>query len=317
MVTTYKEIEQLFVKKDKIIFYFKGNKNKEYGVVAQKIDNKPSWRFFIEEWKGNNWKVYDSWITKKMTKQEFKENLLFPTLKKFGFKDKQEKKIEKEKLDLGIKKDNKNKPKLNISMIKKDLPFEISEPTFITRGFEIRELIDSWKEGLKELERKFDFDVYLPTKKKNLQRPLVWTLLQKQSFILNLIMTGKFSPYIAVIRKKDQENYSSNYEVIDWKQRLTTLISFYKNEFPIEINGYEYYRKDLDESFEEIAWNRQMSLTKKYLDSIYITGYTAQEIYFKDNEKKVISDEDKIEWFKQLNFLWTPQDKKHLENLIK
>src|SRR6478609_5935406 len=72
----------------------------------------------------------------------------------------------------------------------------------------------------------FDFDVFLPSKNKNLQRPLVWSLLQKQELILS-ILKGVILPPITVLQYKDKRNNDKSiYKVIDGKQRICTIISF-------------------------------------------------------------------------------------------
>ena len=71
----------------------------------------------------------------------------------------------------------------------------------------------------------FDFDVYLPSKTMNLQRPLVWTQAQKEALIESIIVK-RFIPPISAIYTDE-----SVYQVIDGKQRLTTLIAYLNNEF--------------------------------------------------------------------------------------
>lgn len=61
---------------------------------------------------------------------------------------------------------------LKLSDVRKKLPFRISNPLGM---FTIGDMATGrW--GMT-----FDFDVFLPSKGKNLQRPLVWTLLQNNS----------------------------------------------------------------------------------------------------------------------------------------
>ena len=145
---------------------------------------------------------------------------------------------------------------------------------------------------------KFDFDVFLPSKGMNLQRGLCWTLLQKQEFIIS-ILKGCPIPKIAVIRQKQFSFDDGVYEVIDGKQRITTYLDFVAGKFPIIYNGEEYYIKDLDENTRneiEYRCDFRGDLAYSYADS-------------------PISDEEKIEWFKQINFLGTPQDIEHLNKL--
>lgn len=148
-----------------------------------------------------------------------------------------------------------------------------------------------------------DFDVYLPTKKKNLQRPLVWSLFQKQQLILSALKGIKLPPIQFVLYtddslRSDNVEKQQTYKIIDGKQRLTTLISYYRGEFPIIWEDKEYYFKDLDE------WAaRRISHVTLDSDRVYA--------YHDDN----LSDDQLIAWFEMINFAGTPQDVEHLNNL--
>jgi hypothetical protein len=140
----------------------------------------------------------------------------------------------------------------------------------------------------------WDFDVYLPSKGCNLQRPLVWTLQQKQEFIKS-VLKGIPLPVVTVIQTKNDKM-----EVIDGKQRLTTLISFVNGEFPIIHNNQEYFYKDLPETFQA------------QLDRF---GDLKFDIYYPPYTTDTFSDEQKITMFEYLNFTGTPQDQEHLNKL--
>ena len=149
---------------------------------------------------------------------------------------------------------------------------------------------------------KVDFDVFLPTKNVNLQRGLVWSDLQKQELILS-VFKQKFGSYNGVrlippfhaVRLSDTE-----FQIIDGKQRLTTLISYYNNEFPIEINGEKYFYNDLDKQLQNA-----------------ISGFSVELIIKYHYDDDPVTDEDKINWFEIINYSGTPQEKSHLENLKK
>ena len=145
----------------------------------------------------------------------------------------------------------------------------------------------------------FDFDVYLPSKGMNLQRPLVWTLLQKQQFIES-ILKGCPIPKITVIRHEpDETRKNTIYQIIDGKQRVTTYLAFINNEFPLVFNDQEYYFKDLGEDLHYEIESR-----------FYFRGDLAYSYW-----DTPISDEDKITWFNQINFAGTPQDMEHMNKL--
>lgn len=146
-----------------------------------------------------------------------------------------------------------------------------------------------------------DFDVFLPSKNMNLQRPLVWTLQQKQELIIS-ILKGIELPTISVIIYKDEETRKLNKQIIkiiDGKQRITTIISFVKNEFPLTVKGIDYYYTDLED------------------DALCIfRTFTFRSDRMYEYPDDIISDNDKIAWFEMINFAGTPQDIAHL-NLIK
>lgn len=141
----------------------------------------------------------------------------------------------------------------------------------------------------------FDFDVYLPSKKMNLQRDLCWTLLQKQELILS-ILKGLRLPPVSVIHRDHTKYY-----VIDGKQRLCTILQFIHGEFALEVNNHFYFLKDFDENCRY-----------KFM-SYDIVGDVAYE--YTDDDPVLFSDDDKIQWFTLLNFSGTQQDKAHLNKL--
>jgi len=149
-----------------------------------------------------------------------------------------------------------------------------------------------------------DFDVYLPTKKKNLQRPLVWKLYQKQELILSVLKGIQLPPIQFILFTDDTDKTKSAsektqvYKIIDGKQRLSTLFSFVRGEFPIIWEGKEYFINDLDE------WAKR-AVTHLTLPSDRVYEYP----------DAMLTDDQKIAWFEMINFAGTPQDIKHLENL--
>lgn len=153
---------------------------------------------------------------------------------------------------------------------------------------------------------KIDFDVYLPTKAKNLQRPLVWSLLQKQELILSILKDISI-PALAIIQhtKNDSnKRRDRTYEIIDGKQRLSSLISFAKGEFPINFKGQDYYIKDLEP-------DANRTITNYWVKADVAYSYT----YDDGSLEAFITDDEKIAWFEMINFAGTPQDIEHLNNL--
>ncbi|QQO97063.1 protein of unknown function DUF262 [Cellulophaga phage Nekkels_1] len=145
-----------------------------------------------------------------------------------------------------------------------------------------------------------DYDVYLKTKGINLQRDFVWNIHQKRELIWSMLMNRKI-PRMAmmnVILKGD--SVDGVYQVIDGKQRLSTMIDFYRRAFTLLIDGKEYYFNDLPIDYQRVISGYQFSY------------YLANEEY-----NKPFSDEDKINWFMYINFAGTEQDKKHFDKLKK
>lgn len=143
-------------------------------------------------------------------------------------------------------------------------------------------------QGLSVARDKFDFDVYLPTKKLNLQRPLVWTLDQKQALIESVIIKRAIPPICVIQTCEDV------YQVIDGKQRLSAFIDYIEGGF--DFCGY--YCNELPEV---------------YLDQIKRHSILAYRLCEYDEQ---ITDADKIEWFKWINFSGTPQDASHISKLL-
>jgi uncharacterized protein with ParB-like and HNH nuclease domain len=144
----------------------------------------------------------------------------------------------------------------------------------------------------------FDFDVYLPSIEKNLQRPLVWTLEQKQALIFTILRDQKLNSIVVVQVKGHEQKENYLFKVIDGKQRLTTLFGFIDNDFAIVVNNKTYYYRDLPSDCQ-----RQ------------ITGYYLTWDVHYHYEDEPITDQTLIDMFEEVNFLGTPQDIEHLNSL--
>lgn len=145
----------------------------------------------------------------------------------------------------------------------------------------------------------FDFDVFLPSIGMNLQRPLVWTLHQKQQLIISLLKGIKI-PIMTLIEVSDGVSIDRQrtYQVIDGKQRLNAILSFCKGEFPIVADGTEYFFDTLPDD------------CRREINGYWITcdmGYEYQD--------DPIPDSEKIRWFGLINFAGTAQDGEHMEAL--
>ena len=141
-------------------------------------------------------------------------------------------------------------------------------------------------------KEKMDFDVYLPSIGMNLQRDLVWTIDQKRELIWSILIKRRI-PRMAMICTSDE-----TYQVIDGKQRLSAMFDFYDNKFTLNIEGDELLFSELPIDYQRI------------IASYHIPYYIYHEYSQGD-----VSDQDKIDWFKYINFAGTPQEAKHMSKL--
>lgn len=143
-----------------------------------------------------------------------------------------------------------------------------------------------------------DFNVWLPTLGVNLQRGYVWDLNQKRELIWS-ILKNRNIPRMAMMNVLSDEHQDGVYQIIDGKQRLSSMLGFYRNEFTLLIDDKEYYFSELPSDYQNA-----------------IKGY--QFPYYIANEvvKGDFTDKDKVDWFLQINFAGTAQDKEHFDKLV-
>ena len=176
--------------------------------------------------------------------------------------------------------------KLELSDLRKKFTFSMN---YGLSAFTMRDIIED------RYGYSLDFDVYLPSKGINLQRPFCWTLDQQREFIISLLK-GINIPLMALIHYNHEV-----FKVIDGKQRLSAWMWFCEGKFSIIVNDEEYYFKDLEPLAQsELMWSRWVKADVAY-----------------EYPDKLISDDDKIAWFEMINFTGTPQDIEHLKNLKK
>lgn len=143
------------------------------------------------------------------------------------------------------------------------------------------DIFDTQDKGL------FDFDVYLPSIKENLQRPQCWNVEMKKRFIFSVLL-GKYVPPISLVYIETDEH--EKVEVIDGKNRILSLLEFRNNDFPIEINGQAVWFMDYETTF-----TRRL----KHLTSNRLMSYNY----------KPVSDLEKIKLYQLSSFEGVPQDK--------
>jgi len=143
-----------------------------------------------------------------------------------------------------------------------------------------------------------DYDVYLPSKQMYLQRDFVWTIHQKREIIWSILM-NRHIPRMAMVNVVSEKNdLDGVYQVIDGKQRLSSMLGFYKNEFTLSIDGREFFYDALPIDYRRVIAN--------YMFPYYIVN---------EDYGKKITDQQKIDWFKYINFAGTPQDEIHIKML--
>lgn len=139
---------------------------------------------------------------------------------------------------------------------------------------------------------KVDFDVYLKSKKQNLQRELIWNLEQKRELIWSILRNRKIPRMAIMVIGED-------YLVIDGKQRLSTMFDFYEDNFTLLIDDKEYFYSELPQDYKTV-----------------IRGYAIPYYVAHEDYEDKFTDQDKIDWFKLVNFAGTAQDKKHLDKFL-
>lgn len=77
------------------------------------------------------------------------------------------------------------------------------------------------------------------------------------------------------------------------------MIDFYNGDYTIIIDGNDYYYKDLPEDYQRV-----------------IAGFMFPYYIVCEDYSDKITDDDKISWFRYINFAGTPQDLEHMKNLI-
>lgn len=147
-----------------------------------------------------------------------------------------------------------------------------------------------------------DYNVYLSSVGINLQRPLCWSLTQKQQLILS-VLKGVYIPPISIIQtmyyNREETNQPTTLYIVDGKQRLSTIFAYLNNEFAIEdLKGELVYFKDLDSK-------AQIVISRFHFHA---------NIYYEWSDKK-LTDLQKFEWFNLLNFSGTSFEEYHLNNL--
>ncbi len=129
----------------------------------------------------------------------------------------------------------------------------------------------------------------------NYQRNVVWGLDKKTSFIESLFM-GILIPPIYVVEIPGETILDGNtYEIVDGKQRLSTIISFLENKIKLQKRYLEYYGdifvdkkfndiyKDSDESISNYAKELLSSVLDFYVITANSPEFTKYDIFSRLN----------------------------------
>lgn len=146
-----------------------------------------------------------------------------------------------------------------------------------------------------EFIRYFNIDVdVLLSNGEPLQRPHVWNLQQKQDFILAILREIIIPPiYIVMLPENDI------IRVIDGKQRITALMEFVENKYPITIDNVDYFYNQFDK------------LSQCKISS----SFTFDTVIHYEYNNNPLTDKDLIDYFELVNFKGTPQEVEHMNKL--
>lgn len=160
----------------------------------------------------------------------------------------------------------------------------------------IRDLkVDISSQSLFRLKRKsdkIDFDVYLMSIGKNLQRGYVWDIRQKRELI-NSIIIGRNIPNLAIFERSDEKIF-----IIDGKQRLSCMFDFLDDKFTIILEDNEYLFSELPKDYQE-----------------HISGFNVMYYYIFEIKENSVSEKMLFDWFDFINFAGTPQDEEHIRDI--
>lgn len=148
--------------------------------------------------------------------------------------------------------------------------------------------------------KEYDFEIYLPKYGVNLQRPYVWKDYQQSEYIISILQERPLENVIVIQHEPDEGPRVM--QIVDGKQRLTTIQKFLLGEIPVTINNQKVWWDDFDEDAKRYFKTRLLNITA-------VVYYT----YDDDN----LTDDDKIRLFNFYNFSGTPQTEEHKNTLKK
>lgn len=100
--------------------------------------------------------------------------------------------------------------------------------------------------------------------KPDYQRKRVWDLKRKSKLIESLLVNVPIPPIFLY------ETDYNKYEVMDGLQRISTIISFFRNEFPLSSEGLEIWKELKDQRYDDLPEELKNLINRRYLSAIII-----------------------------------------------
>ena len=126
------------------------------------------------------------------------------------------------------------------------------------------------------------------------QRDYVWGEKEQQEFLFSLFNNLPLGT-ICIADRNTFKKGEANYEVVDGKQRITTLLMFLKDEIPYVCDGIPCFYSKMDERTQRQVRHRNMPY---------------EELYHG------VSEQDKLEYFFRVNFTGIPQSVTHKVKIL-
>ncbi|MDI6977181.1 DUF262 domain-containing protein [Serratia sp. Se-RSBMAAmG] len=124
------------------------------------------------------------------------------------------------------------------------------------------------------------------------QRDYVWRHTEQNMFLLSVVRGAPLSAISVVKTYNNRGNFIL--EVVDGKQRLTTLKKFLNNEIPVRLNQQDVYYRDFNSA-------ERNSFSAVALPKIELRNATTA---------------DKLKFFLSINFTGVPQSEEHHKKVL-
>ena len=125
------------------------------------------------------------------------------------------------------------------------------------------------------------------------QRDLVWTLEQKKNYIENLFLDKAVITPTFILNWENFEMFA--YEILDGKQRLSTIFEFIENKFSVFDNIY----------FKDLSQN----------DVNFLLSHGINYTRIDKRNNKNFTDTEKIELFLEINELGSKMSDEHIQKI--